>query len=255
MFYVTVLRKDLTDTFLARAAEMGLVDRLDVDPEEILPNFSGSVQMMFLDLSVLTQKIQNGDSLDLEEQDRMSVVGSQLVQHGHWARYYAYVDKVPVRPALLRSLLQETNKGAVILSSHIDDEEALNYQELVDSILKSEASTPEVFGASYSRESSYEPSLLTPSRHTPGVLPESEDDIHSMKLGMADLMAKSGINPVSIYAFQKCGFIMTEENKGSMTDEMKSEWHLAVEEYHRLTYKTPSRSQKNRAKRSRQKHH
>jgi len=49
---------------------------------------------------------------------------------------------------------------------------------------------------------------------------------------MVDIMKQVGIDPALIYAFEKTGRIVTEENKNKLTDAELTEWGEAVEEYH-----------------------
>ena len=52
---------------------------------------------------------------------------------------------------------------------------------------------------------------------------------------LVDIMKQAGIDPSIIYAFEKTGRIVTEENKNKLTDAELTEWKEAVEEYHRLS--------------------
>ena len=50
---------------------------------------------------------------------------------------------------------------------------------------------------------------------------------------MVDIIKRAGIEPAIIYAFEKTGRIVTEQNKNKIPDVELREWCEAVEEYHR----------------------
>ena len=50
---------------------------------------------------------------------------------------------------------------------------------------------------------------------------------------MVNVMKRAGIPPALIYAYEKTGRIVTEQNKDKLTDAELDEWIKAVEEYHR----------------------
>jgi len=54
---------------------------------------------------------------------------------------------------------------------------------------------------------------------------------------MVDIMTQAGMDPALIYAFEKTGRIVTEENKNKLTDPGLTEWSEAVDEYRRLADK------------------
>jgi len=51
---------------------------------------------------------------------------------------------------------------------------------------------------------------------------------------MVDIMKEIGMDPAFIYAYEKTGLLVTEENKDKMTDLDLEEWREAVEGYRRL---------------------
>jgi hypothetical protein len=59
-------------------------------------------------------------------------------------------------------------------------------------------------------------------------------DEKKLKASMADLMRETGVRPVLIYAFEKTGLMVTEQNKHLMPDADLAEWDAACEEYYRL---------------------
>ena len=52
-----------------------------------------------------------------------------------------------------------------------------------------------------------------------------------IEAAMVDLMKQAGIDPALIYAYEKTGRIVTEENKNKLTDAELAEWDEAVDEY------------------------
>jgi uncharacterized protein YecA (UPF0149 family) len=51
---------------------------------------------------------------------------------------------------------------------------------------------------------------------------------------MVDIMKEIGMDPAFIYAYEKTGLLVTEDNKDKMTDLDLEEWREAVERYRRL---------------------
>lgn len=49
---------------------------------------------------------------------------------------------------------------------------------------------------------------------------------------MSQMMEQAGIDPALIYAFQKTGRIVSEENMGQLTDAEIGEWQDAIDEYY-----------------------
>ena len=80
-----------------------------------------------------------------------------------------------------------------------------------------------------------EKKLGRPVRPDDPVFPElaalSEEDL---KKQMIDDFQKVGIRPVLIYAFEKTGLLVTEQNKHLIPDVDLAEWDDAVEEYYAL---------------------
>lgn len=56
----------------------------------------------------------------------------------------------------------------------------------------------------------------------------SEDEIKKM---MVDTMKRAGIEPARIYAFEKTGRIVTEDNQSQLTAQDIAEWNAAIDEY------------------------
>ena len=48
---------------------------------------------------------------------------------------------------------------------------------------------------------------------------------------VSGLMAKIGIAPELIYAWEKCGFLVTDMNVDGYSDEDMAEWNAAIDEY------------------------
>ena len=49
--------------------------------------------------------------------------------------------------------------------------------------------------------------------------------------GMVEMMKRANIDPAKIYAFEKTGRIVTEENQDILTEADLMEWEAAIEEY------------------------
>jgi len=62
-----------------------------------------------------------------------------------------------------------------------------------------------------------------------------EDSPHGeyMEHVMVETMKKVGIRPELVYAYEKTGRIVTEENQRFLTDAELAEWQAALEEYRR----------------------
>ena len=67
----------------------------------------------------------------------------------------------------------------------------------------------------------------------------SEEDL---KKQLIDDFQKVGIRPVLIYAFEKTGLMVTEQNKHLIPDVDLAEWDDAVEEYYELHPEDDSRT-------------
>jgi len=52
-----------------------------------------------------------------------------------------------------------------------------------------------------------------------------------LKAVMLDLMKRAGADPALIYAFEKTGRLVSEENAKQLSDEDIAEWNAAIEEY------------------------
>ena len=50
---------------------------------------------------------------------------------------------------------------------------------------------------------------------------------------MVEDMKAAGMNPAFIYAFEKTGLLVTEQNQHLISDEDLAEWDAAIEEYER----------------------
>ena len=48
---------------------------------------------------------------------------------------------------------------------------------------------------------------------------------------MVEAMKKAGLDPALIYAFEKTGLLVTEENQDLLPDKDVAEWAAAIEEY------------------------
>lgn len=54
----------------------------------------------------------------------------------------------------------------------------------------------------------------------------------TLKREMAETMRKAGIRPALIYATEKTGLIVTEENRNLIPDIDLTEWQAAIDEYY-----------------------
>ena len=50
---------------------------------------------------------------------------------------------------------------------------------------------------------------------------------------MVEDMKAAGLDPAFIYAFEKTGLLVTEQNQHLIPDEDLAEWDAAIEEYER----------------------
>lgn len=69
--------------------------------------------------------------------------------------------------------------------------------------------------------------------------PEPEDpvffdlpDENTLKRELAETMRKAGIRPALIYATEKTGLLVTEENRNLIPDIDLAEWEAAIDEYY-----------------------
>ncbi|MBN1418322.1 MAG: SEC-C domain-containing protein [Planctomycetes bacterium] len=58
--------------------------------------------------------------------------------------------------------------------------------------------------------------------------------LEHLEAEMAEGLRKAGIHPALIYAFEKTGMIVSDENKDTFSDADLDEWEAAVDEYFRL---------------------
>ena len=61
----------------------------------------------------------------------------------------------------------------------------------------------------------------------------SDLDLPQVEADMILLLKRAGVPPALIYAYEKTGRLVTEENKRFLTDKELEEWDNAVEEYHK----------------------
>lgn len=59
-------------------------------------------------------------------------------------------------------------------------------------------------------------------------------DVDDMKKKTVEIMHSAGIRPVLIYAYEKTGRIVTDQNKHLIPDSDLEEWDAVVEEYYEL---------------------
>jgi hypothetical protein len=77
-----------------------------------------------------------------------------------------------------------------------------------------------------------DPLLFDPEADEPRSLIDDETQQHMIE-EMTTLMEEAGAHPAHIYAFQKTGRIVTEENSVLLTAAEQKEWHSALREYER----------------------
>ena len=51
---------------------------------------------------------------------------------------------------------------------------------------------------------------------------------------MVQAMKQAGLNPAIVYAFEKTGLLVTEENQDMLSDSDLAEWEAAIREYEAL---------------------
>jgi hypothetical protein len=61
----------------------------------------------------------------------------------------------------------------------------------------------------------------------------------SVKREVVSAMAKAGIAPELVYAFEKTGLLRSEANQDKMLPEDRAAWDDAIEEYQGLMKRTP----------------
>lgn len=64
--------------------------------------------------------------------------------------------------------------------------------------------------------------------------PTTEADLEEQKEQIIEIMKEAGMPPQFIYAFQKTGRMVSEENKNLLTDIELKEWNDAVKEYRQV---------------------
>ena len=133
-YKVLVLEKDLSNEFLQEAAKRGLISRYDVRPEEIFDKMDPHLEHCFRGFMGLLNKMGEGMRLSKREITQMNAWGDYLINQGHWDHYHALIDQTPVKPHLLRQGLRRED-GLVILSEHLEESDALDYQAMVDDLL------------------------------------------------------------------------------------------------------------------------
>jgi len=74
-----------------------------------------------------------------------------------------------------------------------------------------------------------DPIFFDPSADEPRPVIDEVMDQH-----MLEAMHKAGVRPEMIYAYQKTGRIVTQENRKLLTKAELKEWTDAVDEWHRL---------------------
>ena len=48
---------------------------------------------------------------------------------------------------------------------------------------------------------------------------------------LTDAMADAGVHPAYVHAVRRCGFVLTEGNRSTLTDSQVSRWDEAMEEW------------------------
>lgn len=70
-----------------------------------------------------------------------------------------------------------------------------------------------------------------PPRPDEPIFGATEEEREQLWADMLSAMRRAGIDPALIYATEKTGRIVTEENTGMLTAEELAEWYAAIEEY------------------------
>ncbi len=48
---------------------------------------------------------------------------------------------------------------------------------------------------------------------------------------LTDAMAEAGVHPAYIHAVRRCGFVLTEGNRSTLTESQVARWDAAMEEW------------------------
>jgi hypothetical protein len=48
---------------------------------------------------------------------------------------------------------------------------------------------------------------------------------------LTDAMEKAGVHPAYVYAVRQCGFVLTDENRHTLTDEQIAAWDAAMDRW------------------------
>ncbi len=48
---------------------------------------------------------------------------------------------------------------------------------------------------------------------------------------LTDAMERAGVHPAYVHAVRACGFVLTEENQGTLTVEQVARWNAALDDW------------------------
>lgn len=48
---------------------------------------------------------------------------------------------------------------------------------------------------------------------------------------LTDAMAEAGVHPAYVHAVRRCGFVLTEGNRSTLTESQVARWDAAMEEW------------------------